>query len=221
MIAVVALCGQGLVYALHIDRVLSREDTRNLTRDWMVENTPLRARIVIEPVVPDAWAQDIGESFPVTPNGNRWIKFPTARSTRANDGTILPPPGRLVNIEDYERTLYPDLIDRSSASATVGSCRLDAAWARRGTAERRAGRARVLPRLPDALDGRPPGLAVRAGEDPVKFNFDWTFDFYPLAYTRPGPVMPIHRLQGGEGALPRDTEPPAGVAATYAAARPC
>jgi hypothetical protein len=32
----------------------------------------------------------------------------------------------------------------------------------------------------------------------VKFNFDWTFDFYPRAYERPGPVMQIYRLKGGK-----------------------
>ena len=37
----------------------------------------------------------------------------------------------------------------------------------------------------------------RKGAKPVKFNFDWTFDFYPLAYERPGPVMQIYRLRGG------------------------
>ena len=26
----------------------------------------------------------------------------------------------------------------------------------------------------------------RKGAKPVKFNFDWTFDFYPLAYAAPG-----------------------------------
>ena len=35
------------------------------------------------------------------------------------------------------------------------------------------------------------------GKGPVKFNFDWTFDYYPLAYNRPGPVMTIYRLTGG------------------------
>ena len=32
----------------------------------------------------------------------------------------------------------------------------------------------------------------------MKFNFDWTFDYYPLAYNRPGPVMTIYRLTGGQ-----------------------
>ena len=35
------------------------------------------------------------------------------------------------------------------------------------------------------------------GEGPVEFNFDWTFDYYPLAYYRPGPMMSVYRLNGG------------------------
>jgi hypothetical protein len=31
----------------------------------------------------------------------------------------------------------------------------------------------------------------------VEFNFDWSFDYYPLAYERPGPEMRIYRLTGG------------------------
>ena len=35
------------------------------------------------------------------------------------------------------------------------------------------------------------------GKGPVAFNFDWTFNYYPLAYNRPGPLMTVYRLQGG------------------------
>ena len=38
----------------------------------------------------------------------------------------------------------------------------------------------------------------RDGAEPVRFNFDWTFDYYPLAYHRPGPEMWVYRLEGGE-----------------------
>src|SRR5215211_1755823 len=61
----VALCAQGLVYSLHEALVLSRPDTRNLARDWMVANVPSHSRIVVEPVVPDAWAQDLGHPSPL------------------------------------------------------------------------------------------------------------------------------------------------------------
>jgi hypothetical protein len=37
----------------------------------------------------------------------------------------------------------------------------------------------------------------REGADPVEFNFDWTFDYYPLAYHRPGPVISVYRLTHG------------------------
>ena len=36
--------------------------------------------IVVEPVVPDAWAQDIGNPSRLTSKGDRWVKFPTSRS---------------------------------------------------------------------------------------------------------------------------------------------
>ncbi|MCW3057967.1 MAG: glycosyltransferase family 39 protein, partial [Solirubrobacterales bacterium] len=35
------------------------------------------------------------------------------------------------------------------------------------------------------------------GEGPVAFGFDWSFDYYPLAYRRPGPQITIYRLHGG------------------------
>ncbi len=36
-----------------------------------------------------------------------------------------------------------------------------------------------------------------SGKGPVAFNFDWSFDYYPLAYARPGPLMTVYRLHGG------------------------
>jgi len=37
----------------------------------------------------------------------------------------------------------------------------------------------------------------KPGSKPVKFSFDWSFDYYPLAYRQPGPVMRVYRLKGG------------------------
>jgi hypothetical protein len=36
-----------------------------------------------------------------------------------------------------------------------------------------------------------------SGAHAVAFNFDWIFDYYPMAYQRPGPEMTIYRLSGG------------------------
>ncbi|MGZ4269074.1 MAG: ArnT family glycosyltransferase [Solirubrobacteraceae bacterium] len=194
----VALLGQGVVTSLHSGQVLARPDTRNMARDWLVAHVPAGTRIVVEPVVPDAWATDIAGPYRGTANGARWAKFATSRSNIANDGSILPGAGRIVNIEDYERTLYPGLIDRYERQ---GYC-----WVVTGSTQR--GRAEVQPRkVPNAvryyraLDRRATlayeASPFRRGAKPVAFNFDWTFDYYPLAYERPGPVMRIYRLHGG------------------------
>ena len=185
--------------SLHSGQLLARADTRNQARDWLVAHVPAGTRIVVEPVVPDAWASDIGHPYTGTKNGARWPKYATSRSNVANDGSIVPGPGRIVNIEDYERTLYPGLVDRYEQK---GYC-----WVVTGSTQR--GRAEVQPgKVPKALPyyrelERRGRLAYQAspfrqGAKPVPFNFDWTFDYYPLAYDRPGPIMSIYRLQGGK-----------------------
>ena len=40
---------------------------------------------------------------------------------------------------------------------------------------------------------------------PPSFSFDWSFDYYPLGYHRPGPLMQVYRLGG-----PRCAARPAG-----------
>ena len=32
------------------------------------------------------------------------------------------------------------------------------------------------------------------GAAPINFNFDWSFDYYPSAYARPGPLVVVYRL---------------------------
>jgi 4-amino-4-deoxy-L-arabinose transferase-like glycosyltransferase len=197
-LGVVALCGQGLVYSLHEGRVLSRDDTRNLARAWLVEHVPPRAKIVVEPVVPDLWAQDLGRPSPLTANGNRWVKFPTSRTNIGQGGVLHPGEGRIVNIEDYERALQPGLI---AVYERTGYCYVISGSAQRGRAEAQPEQVpgavayyRLLEQRADKVAEFSP---FGAGAGPVKFNFDWTFDYYPLAYHRPGPVMTVYRLRAG------------------------
>jgi 4-amino-4-deoxy-L-arabinose transferase-like glycosyltransferase len=199
-LAVVAVCGQGFVYSLHSGLVLSREDTRNLTRAWMVANVPAGQKVVVEPVVPDQWAQDIGNPLPIVPNGNRWNKYPLSRSQiDPKTGRRVAGEGVVVNIEDFERVLRPELVDFFEQQQYC--------WVVVGSTQR--GRAEAEPEVvPNALryyaalerrskvvyDASP----YSEGEGPVGFNFDWTFNYYPLAYNRPGPEMTVYRLQGGQ-----------------------
>ena len=192
------LCGQGFVYSLHSGLVMSREDTRNIAREWMVLNVPAGTKIVVEPVVPDQWAQDIGNPSPIIANGNRWNKYPLSRKIDPKTGVPVPGAAGVVNIEDFERVLHPGLVDVFEQQALLlRRRRLDAARPRRGRARGGARRAALLRGARAALEGRLRGVAVLQGQGPVAFNFDWTFNYYPLAYNRPGPVMTIYRLQGG------------------------
>jgi hypothetical protein len=199
-LGVVALCGQGLVYSLHIGQVLSRGDTRNTTRDWMVAHVPERTKIVVEPIVPDGWASDIGKPSLATGNGYRWVKYSASRSLIDPDtGKAVPPPGVIVNIEDYERILRPSLIDDYEEQ---GYC-----WVVTGSTQR--GRAEVEPEVvPEAIayyreleqrgDVAYQASPFGKGEKDVAFNFDVSFDYYPLSYRRPGPLITVYRLRGGK-----------------------
>jgi hypothetical protein len=182
---VAVLLAQGLVYSVHAGMVLARADTRNLTRAWMVAHIPAGAPIVVEPVAPDGW-------------GTRWNKYPSLVSRISPAGALESTTGTKIGIEAYERTLAPALIGYYQAH---GYC-----WIVSGSTE--SGRAFADPRkVPLAIAyyralARDGEVVYRAspytpGKSPVAFDFDWSFDYYPLAYHRPGPVMTVYRLHGG------------------------
>jgi hypothetical protein len=203
--ATAALVAQGLVYSVHADRVLARDDTRNLARAWMDRNLPPRAKVVVEPIVPDAWFSEPGSlrNLPperkrlLTASGRRFVKLPTGRTTvdeqgRPRRGGV----GRFVDVEDYERTTRPALVGSYERG---GYC-----WVMIGSTQ--YGRAfRAPDDVPNAIAyyallGRRGKVVYRAdpykdGAGPVGFNFDWSFDHYPMAYERPGPTVIVYRLE--------------------------
>ncbi|MGP0101005.1 MAG: ArnT family glycosyltransferase [Solirubrobacteraceae bacterium] len=195
---VTALLVQGLVYSIHAGIVLSRADTRNLTRRWMLAHIPAGAKIVAEPVEPEGWAQEIEPGTATAHNPYRWRLYPALFPRITSDGAIAPAYLHEVGLEKYETTLYPALIDFYERE---GFC-----WVITGSTE--SGRAFADPHaVPHAIAyyrklARDGEVVYRAspyasGKGPVAFNFDWSFDYYPLAYDRPGPQMTIYRLRGG------------------------
>ena len=112
-----------------------------------------------------------------------------ARASTPTTGRLLPAPGSVVNIEDYERDAAARADRRStSAGATAGSssARRSAA-ARRPSRTRSRARSRTTASSSDAADVVFHASPYAKGAGRSTFNFDWSFNYYPLAYARPGP----------------------------------
>ena len=198
------LAAQGLAYSVHVDRVLAREDTRNVVRDWMVAHVPAGSKVVVEPITPDAWfadpdAPDAAEARRrgLTRSGRRWIKFATGRTTLDEQGQRRRGgKGRFVSIEDYERTLRPSLIESYARGGycwvVIGSTQYGRALADRAEVPRALRYYAALARNADVVFRSSP---YQKGKGPVDFNFDWSFNQYPRAYERPGPNVVVFRLR--------------------------
>jgi hypothetical protein len=197
-LAVIALCAQGVLYSVHSGLLLSRADTRSLARAWMVAHVPVGAKVVVEPIVPDEWVQDVGHPTLTVPDGDRWLKYRSLLSRIAPSGALSHSEGHVVSLENYELTLAPSLIpyyEREGYCWVVsGSAESGRAFADPSRASLAVAYYRALSRAGTVVYHASP---YRAGAHPVAFNFDWSFDYYPLAYTRPGPEVTIYRLRGG------------------------
>jgi hypothetical protein len=190
----IVLLAQGAVYGVHNDLVLSRADTRNITRAWMVAHVPRDAAVVVEPVVLDSWVEEGAGG----PRSDRWLKYQSLQSVIAPDGSLAPQTIHQVTLEDYETTLSPALIGWYEH---LGYC-----WVVVGSTE--SGRALADPRAAPFASAYYHALATQAevayrvspyspGSSPTRFGFDWSFDYYPLSYAHPGPEMTVYRLRGG------------------------
>jgi len=192
------LCAQGLVFSVHNDLVLSRADTRQVTRDWLVANVPEGSKIVAEPISPDQWAMDVGNPSRKTGNGNRWIKWATSRSRFNNDGTARRGGvGRRVKLEDYERTTRPQLVSSYARGGfcfvLTGSTQFGRAFAEPQEVPNAIRYYEELKRSGDVVFRTSP---YREGAKSVPFSFDFSFNSYPLVYERPGPEVVIYQLRG-------------------------
>jgi len=192
----VALLAQGLIYSIHAGLVLSRADTRNLTRAWMIQHVPAGAKVVAEPVSPDQWARG-RPSAPACPP-YRWCKYASLESRVDRAGRLRAGVPRRVGIENYVTTLAPALIGyyehEGYCWVISGSTQSGRAFADPHAAPNAIAYYRALAAQGEVVHRSSP---YGGGRGPVGFDFDWSFDYYPLAYDRPGPTMTVYRLHGG------------------------
>jgi hypothetical protein len=172
-------------------RLLGREDSRQLARDWLVAHYPKRLRIVIEPAVPARYYRVVGH-----PGNKQFIRG----FIRDITDTHL----------DYASTLNPATVDRYRSA---GFCLVMSMSLIRG----RAQNAHFAPALAyyDRLRRESKliyhGTPYKSGAKPVKFNFDLSYNYYPTAFDRPGPEIWIYRLNNckqGFGTVPIGTGTP-------------
>jgi 4-amino-4-deoxy-L-arabinose transferase-like glycosyltransferase len=194
------LLAQGLVYSVHSGVVLARADTRNVTREWMLAHVPRRARIVAEPISPDGWAREYPGAVPATRNRGVWLKYPglVDRLSPADPSGPLQLRGPQVATENYVRTLSPALVgyyERKGYCWVVsGSTQSGRAFADPHAVPLAIAYYRTLKERGEVVFRSSP---YERGAGPVPFGFDWSFDYYPLAYGRPGPSITVYRLAGG------------------------
>jgi hypothetical protein len=196
-VVAVLLLAQSVTAVVHNDEVLSRPDTINTARAWMVNHVPAGAKIVVEPMVPANWVYDTNRSLAATASGQRWITFNTGLTNIYPNYVPLPlGEHRFVQPDQYESTLRPHLLHQYVANAYC--------WV--VVSSLQAGRAYVEPRVPKAiayyaaLDKHGTLMfhlnPYNLGASAVPFNFDWSIDYYPRQYQLPGPEISVYKLRG-------------------------
>lgn len=190
-------------------QVLGREDTRQQALDFLVDEYPPELRVSIEPSVPGRfyrsnpkgvtpdWLSRCPQRPGWTEDGWSYVGQGGERvCQRFKPGLFVRPDGG-VRASAYHMVLTPAVIDDYRR---YGYCLVMTT----GTVRDRAlqtGRPEVKAYY-DRLERESTLLRhfspYKPGADPVPFNFDLSFNYYPTAYERPGPDVKIYRLDDCE-----------------------
>lgn len=145
--------------------ILTRTDTRTLALGHIRDHLPPGARIVVEPAFPAAYLDSAGV-----------VQRPVARP-----------------FQEYESRLSPELVDTYREEGycwvLVTSHQRD-----RGLAAGLSGAAAYYDRLRREADQIVTISPFRDGASPPSFSFDFSYDWYPLAFERPGPEIEVVSL---------------------------
>jgi hypothetical protein len=166
------LAVQGLWTSVRVDSVLAHTDTRTLARQWIERNVSPGSGMVVEPAVFPRDFLKVGK--PKHP----YRLYP-----------IKPP------FQAYEKHLSPTKI---AAYRAGGFCYvLVASYQHDRGVEAGFANARTYYA---ALNSQSQLIArfspYRFGAQPVRFNFDLSFNYLPRAYMRPGPLLELRKLNG-------------------------
>jgi hypothetical protein len=195
--------------------VLGRDDTRQQVRDYLERDFSPELRVSVEPAVPGRWYRNNPEGRLPTwlgrcprdprwrlPGGKPWDRpgwsYPGPGGRRVcarfRPGQFARPDGG-VRASAYHLVLAPNVIDDyrfygychvvtfgtvRERTAVLGDAAVDGYYRR-------------LVREADVVRRFSP---YDRGAEPEPFHFDKSFNYYPAAYHRPGPVATVYRLRG-------------------------
>ena len=202
---------QPLAADIRSAQVLGRDDTRQQARDWIEAHYPPELRVAVEPAVPGRWFRSNPEGDPPSwlsrcARRDGWTEagwsYLADRGRRIcaqyKPGLVARPDGG-VRASAYHSVLGPEVIDDYRLYGYCLVMTVDVVRERAlqtGDPEARAYYAR-LDRDARLLREFSP---YDPGAEPVPFNFDLSYNYYPPEYHRPGPTVRIYRLDDCEQA---------------------
>jgi Dolichyl-phosphate-mannose-protein mannosyltransferase len=220
----IAVLAQPLVADVRTGALLGREDTLSQARAFLDEEYAPGLRVSIEPAVP-------GRFFRSNPEGRSpaWLSRCPRRDEWTEPGWSYVADGGRRVCEQFKPGLFvrPDGGVRASAYHTVlspetiedyrlyGYCLVMTVNVVRDRAERDPEARAYYERLERESDLLRVFSPYDEGADPVPFNFDLSYNYYPAEYERPGPTVRLYRLHDCVQAygpplirIPRAKEPP-------------
>jgi 4-amino-4-deoxy-L-arabinose transferase-like glycosyltransferase len=194
---------QPLAADIRTAQVLGREDTLSQARAFLDERSPPGLRVAIEPAVP-------GRYFRSNPEGTipAWLSRCPRREDWTEPGWSYVAAGGRRVCEQYKPGLFvrPDGGVRASAYHAVlspeviddyrlyGYCHVVTVNVVRDRAERDPEARAYYRRLERESQLLREFSPYDEGADPVPFNFDLSYNYYPPEYERPGPTVRVYRL---------------------------
>jgi hypothetical protein len=188
---------QGLLADVRSARVLGREDTRQIARQWLVDHYPSSLRAVIEPAVPARYYRRQGRG------GLHGLKAFVRGFAKHQAETRVQYPALLKPsyIESYRRAGFCVVMTMSLIRGRAENAKLPKALSYYDELARQS---KVVYHL----------SPYKQGAKPVRFDFDYSYNYYPSAFERPGPEITIYRLRNCKqkyGPLKKNEPLPGGI----------
>jgi hypothetical protein len=218
-----AVLAQPLAADVRTALVLGREDTLSQARAFLDERYPPELRVSIEPAVPgryfrsnpegrlpawlsrcprrEDWTQP-GWSYEVAGGGRVCAQFKPGLFVRPDGG---------VRASSYHSVLGPEVV---ADLRRYGYCHVMTVNVVRERAQRDPSARAYYRRLEAESQLLREFSPYDDGADPVPFDFDLSYNYYPPEYARPGPTVRVYRLDDCEQAygpplirIPKAREP--------------